>query len=129
MFEPHAAAWAAQRATLPEIADILDAVEAMCSDVADTRMFVAADARFHRSVLHAAHNEFPLALSGIIYSSLLSSVRTNRQDEDTNRRIVPFHREVYNAISRQDSVAAQLKMTLLIDDASRRMKELMATAP
>lgn len=128
LFEPQAAAWAAQRATESEVADILDAVEDMRSDVADTRMFLAADARFHRSVLRAAHNELLFALSGMIYSSLLANVRMKNPDPDTNRKIVPFHREVYNAINRRDDVDAKVKMTLLIEDASRRMNVLMATA-
>ena len=128
LFEPQAAAWAAQRATESEVADILDAVEAMRADAADTPLFLAADARFHRSVLRAAHNELLFALSGMIYSSLLSNVRMKNPDPDTNRKIVPFHREVYRAINRRDDVDAQLKMTLLIEDASRRMTVLMATA-
>ncbi len=129
LYEPQAAAWAAQRATQSEVADILDAVDDMSAKVADTEMFLAADARFHRSVLRAAHNELLFALSGMIYSSLFSKVRMKVPDPDTNRKIVPFHREVYNAINRRDDIDAKLRMTLLIEDASRRMNVLMATAP
>lgn len=128
LFEPQAAAWAAQRATASEVADILNAVEDMRADVADVELFLAADARFHRSVLRAAHNELLFALSGMIYSSILSNVRMKNPDPEANRKIVPFHREVYNAINCRDDIDAKLKMTLLIEDASRRMDALMATA-
>ena len=125
LFEPQAAAWAAKRAKASEVADILKAVDAMASNVTNMELFLKADARFHRSVLRAAHNEFLLALSGIIYSSLLSSVRMHSPDVDNNRRIVPLHRDVYNAINDKDDIEANFRMTTLIKDASNRIRTLM----
>ncbi len=121
LFEPQAAAWAAKRAKASEVADILEAVNAMSSNVTDMELFLKADARFHRLVLRAAHNEFLLALSGIIYSSLLSSVRMHNPDVVNNRRIVPFHRD----ISCKDETDAKFRMTTLIEDASNRIRTLM----
>ena len=100
----------------------------MSSNVMNMELFLKADARFHRSVLRAAHNEFLLALSGIIYSSLLSSVRMHNPDVDNNRRIVPFHRDVYDAINDRNDVDAKFGMTNLIEDASSRIRRLMVTA-
>ncbi|WP_205737709.1 FadR/GntR family transcriptional regulator [Granulosicoccus antarcticus] len=128
LFEPQAAAWAAKRATASDIAEILSALEAMSADVANMELFLKADARFHRAVLRAAHNEYLFALSGIIYSSLLSIIRLHNPDVGNNRRIVSFHRDVHDAIAAGNEVDASLKMAFLIEDASSRIKASTALA-
>lgn len=125
LFEPQAAAWAAERATCSELDEITSAIQAMRDNVENTQKFVIADARFHRSVLRAAHNEFLLALAGIIYSALLSSIRLTNPDSQINRRILPFHEDVSDAIVRRDSDAAKDKMAFLITDAVCRIKKIV----
>ena len=124
VFEPQAARWAAERATSEDIDNIRLACEAMDSAIDDPDQFVIADASFHRSVLRAAHNEFLFALEGVIYSALLSSIRLTNPDKEANAKSVPFHRDVYTAISGKDSTAAEAKMALLLNDASSRIKQL-----
>lgn len=125
LVEPCAARWAAERATTEELENIRTACEAMSERVAKPERFVIADARFHRSVLYAAHNEFLFALEGIIYSTLLTSLRLTNPDEDANTKSVPLHQDVYEAINRKDGDEAEVRMILLLEDASLRIKELM----
>ena len=128
LFEPQAASWAAQRATRAELEEIGSAIQAMKDEVDNPRQFVIADARFHRAVLRAAHNEFLFALAGIIYSALLSSIRLTNPDRDTNRKILPFHEAVSDAIIRGDSDEAKARMTFLIKDAVCRIKAVISVA-
>lgn len=123
--EPRAARWAADRATTEEVEDIRAACDAMHDEIDKPEQFVIADARFHRSVLFAAHNEFFSALEGIIYSTLITSIRMTNPDKDANTKSVPLHRDVYEAINRKDGDEAEARMILLLEDASLRIKELI----
>ncbi|MGQ7843644.1 FadR/GntR family transcriptional regulator [Granulosicoccus sp. 3-233] len=126
LFEPQAAFWAAERATPAELDEIGSAINAMQDEVDDPRKFVVADARFHRAVLRAAHNEFLLALAGIIYSALLSSIRLTNPDRDTILIILPFHEAVSDAIIRGNSEEAKARMAFLIKDAVCRINAVIA---
>ena len=61
-FEPRAARWAAERATAENLAEIEAAVRRMEEEKGSVENFIVADARFHRAVLHAAHNELLRAM-------------------------------------------------------------------
>jgi len=127
VFEPRAARWAAIRAAPEEIADIRAACDAMDCEIDNPDQFVIADARFHRAVLTAAHNEFLSALEGVIYSALLSSIRLTNPDKEANAQSVPLHRNVYDAICRNDEVEAEASMALLLVDANHRINTLIST--
>lgn len=125
IIEPRAARWAADRATDEEIENIRSACDAMSDEVDRPERFVIADARFHRSVLYAAHNQFLSALEGIIYSTMLTSIRLTNPDRDANTQSVPLHRDVYEAINRNDGDEAEARMILLLEDAGRRIDKLI----
>ena len=124
IFEPRAARWAADRASSEEIDNIQAACDAMKTEIDSPGKFVVADARFHRSILHAAHNEFLSALEGVIYSALLSSIRLTNPDPEANAKSVPFHCDVFDAIKRNDGDDAEAKMESLLEDANARIREI-----
>jgi len=124
VFEPQAAYWAADRATQEDLGEIDAACIAMQEAIGDPKAFVLADARFHRATIRAAHNEFLLALEGVIYSALLSSIRLTNPDAEANAKSVPLHRAVYEAIVQSEGDEAAQKMRLLLGDASARIKQL-----
>ncbi|MCP4316313.1 MAG: FadR family transcriptional regulator [Hyphomicrobiales bacterium] len=121
MFEPKAARWAADRATEEELAQIQMAIERMEAEKGSAEDFVIADALFHRSILRAAQNEFLVAMEGIIFSALLSSIRLTNKDPRENADSIPFHREVYEAIAARDGARAEQVMERLLADASKRL--------
>ncbi len=125
VIEPCAARWAADRATQEELENIRSACDAMDEKVDKPEQFVIADARFHRSVLYAAHNQFLSAFEGIIYSAMLTSIRLTNPDRAANTRSVPLHRDLYEAIHRHDGDDAEARMILLLEDAGRRINELI----
>ncbi len=123
IFEPKAARWAAENASTEARGDIEAAMCAMEAEQGSVESFVGADARFHRSILRATGNEFLMALEGVIYSTLLSSIRLTNADPRDNSTSVPFHREVCDAIIAADGRQAEYLMEQLLLDAGKRLDE------
>ncbi len=121
IFEPKAARWAAERGTDEGHEQIRSAIERMEVEKGSVEDFVVADAVFHRSILRATHNEFLVALEGIIFSALLSSIRLTNADPRDNEDSLPFHREVYEAIAARDGTMAEQVMEKLLGDTRRRL--------
>ena len=94
VFEPKAAHWAAERATQEEVGEIRAAMERMEAENGSVEDFIIADALFHRTILRVVHNEFLVAMEGVIFSVLLSSVRLTNMDPRENEDSLPFHRKV-----------------------------------
>jgi DNA-binding FadR family transcriptional regulator len=121
VIEPKAARWAAERGSDEAHEPIRAAVERMEEEKGSVEAFVIADAGFHRSILRATGNEFLMALEGVIFSALLSSIRLTNKDPRENEGSIPFHREVYDAIAARDGTRAERVMEDLLGDASRRL--------
>ncbi len=120
--EPVAAFWAAERATEDDLKVIEDACVAMESEKGAVEKFIVADARFHRAVLRAAHNEFLSAMENVIYSALLMSVRITNQDPRDNEVSVPIHRRLCNAIKARDGEAARKSVDIMLASVSERLE-------
>ncbi|HUS55804.1 MAG TPA: FadR/GntR family transcriptional regulator [Thermohalobaculum sp.] len=121
IFEPKAARLAAERGTDEDHALIKAAIERMEVEKGSAEDFVIADAMFHRSILRATMNEFLMALEGVIFSALLSSIRLTNKDPRDNEGSIPYHREVYEAIAARDGEIAERVMENLLKDASHRL--------
>lgn len=121
-FEPKASRWAAERATDENIAEIDAAIKAMEAEKGSIENFIVADAKFHRAVLKAAHNEFLSAMEGVIYSAILVSVRLTNQDPRSNAKSVPYHREVFEAIALKNGDKAEKLTVKLLGDACRKLE-------
>lgn len=80
VIEPKSARWAAERGSMASHLEIQTAIEQMESEKGSVEDFVFADARFHRAILRSTDNEFFIALEGIIFSALLSSIRLTNND-------------------------------------------------
>ncbi len=122
-FEPKAARWAAERASDKDIDDIAAAVRMMEAEVNSIENFVVADARFHRAILKAAHNEFLSAMEGVIYSAILLSVQISNQSAVGNAASVPFHKDIYVAIKAGNANKAEKLTLTLLKDANERLNK------
>ena len=69
--EPKAARWATEWASDEDICEIRDAQIGMEDEKESVEDFIISDARFHRSIIRAAHNDFLAAMEGIIFSAFL----------------------------------------------------------
>ncbi len=119
--EPNAARWAAERADDADIAEIMATISCMESEKGSVEDFILADARFHRAVLRATHNEILVAMEGVIFSALLSSIRLTNKDPRENADSIPFHRAVCDAIASRDPERAERSMSRLLSDTSQRI--------
>ena len=121
VFEPKAARWAAERGDEQSHDMIGRAIDRMEAEKGSVEDFIIADAVFHRSILRATKNEFLMALEGVIFSALLSSIRLTNIDPRSNEASLPFHRNVYEAIAIRDGDMAEKVMEQLLGDTTRRL--------
>lgn len=122
-FEPKAARWAAERATEEDIAAIEAAYIAMETEKGSVENFVIADARFHQSILKAAHNQFLKAIEGMVCSALLVSIRITNADPRENEASIPYHREVFRAIANGNGKRAEKATEKMLAETVRRLEE------
>lgn len=122
LIEPKAAAWAAEFGTVEQIANIRKAIEDM--EAATTgQEFVMADALFHRSVLIAANNEILLAMEGVIFSALLSSIRLTNSDPRKNKGTLQLHHKLLEKIENGSTAAAGKAMEKHLSDTHKRLEK------
>jgi len=124
VIEPNAASWAARSATIAQIDAIREAQNKM-EAAPSVQDFVVADALFHRAVLRAANNEVLMAMEGVIFSSLLSSIQLTNADPRDNKRSAPLHRKVLNAIEAHAEEAASEAMKEHLEDTRARLARTM----
>lgn len=122
--EPTAVKWAVERGTVKEIDEIKTSYEKMEEHIDSVDNYVTADALFHKSILTASHNEFLFAFEGVIYSSLLLSIRATNRDPKSNKKSIPFHTKILQSIIDKDSLNAEKNMRIHLEDTERRLKGL-----
>lgn len=118
IIEPAAAKLAAGRATLPDISGIERAYEAMAAATTDMPAYARADAVFHLSIFAASHNtllwNLSHVVSGLLRLSFELSQETLNDSDNTVGSDLAEHREVQEAISRGDGVAAEAAMLKVV---------------
>lgn len=125
LIEPSAAAWAAKTATAEQTAAVRDAQDRM--EHANTvEAFVVADALFHRAILRCANNEVLMAMEGVIFSALLTSIRLTNADPRDNKTSIPLHRRVLNAIEARDADAASSAMNEHLENTRARLAGVLS---
>lgn len=126
IFEPEAAALAAERATDSDIAKLARACATMEQPDIDTETFVKADATFHELVLVAAHNQFITSMGNGIRASLYIFLRLTTEDPSAFEKGRPHHRAVFDRIVSRDTEGARRTMAELLDGAEELVNRLTA---
>ncbi|SCB09836.1 DNA-binding transcriptional regulator, FadR family [Rhizobium multihospitium] len=106
--EPEATARAALRRTESDIAAINSAYEEMASTIGDVNSNADADLRFHTAIFAATHNMIYSQLIDLIAVGIYAN-RTLSGHEDIaegQKRSLPLHKAILNAIVAQDTDAA-----------------------
>jgi GntR family galactonate operon transcriptional repressor len=115
VFEPQAAALAAERATPDEVAGILGWCQRMDIAAADDGDdYIDADMAFHTAILDACHNDLLAQLSDTTKMALRLSRRLTVSVPGSSRAAMPAHWEVARAISDHDPRAAERSMRELL---------------
>lgn len=130
--EPAAAALAAERRTDADLAVLDDALRAMAD--ADPDTMVAADVRFHRAVLEAAHNELLSEMEVVLAAGLQHRDEFVHHSQNASDP-VPAHQSLLDAIRAGDQTLARQTVEELLAQASadlavaRRRAESAAQPP
>lgn len=116
VLEPAAAARAAERATPAEIMEIAGAYQAMCDAIGDKAAHGEADRRFHAGIFAATHNAMLARMIDLIALGIYgNTVSAPDSIIEGQRRSLPFHRDVLDAIRARDPAAAAAAASRLLD--------------
>ncbi|MDX3974360.1 FadR/GntR family transcriptional regulator [Shinella sp.] len=116
--EPFAAEFAAERATVQDVAEIERAWEQMRDAEGDVARFTEADVAFHAGLLKASHNQVFMQLASIIRAALEFSLYASNEAVDARGEAVEIHKHLVEALRMRDKAAAR--------DCSHRMLDLAA---
>jgi GntR family transcriptional regulator, galactonate operon transcriptional repressor len=122
--EPLAARLAATRATDDEVAAIAEAFAAMESGVDDQAAYLAADLRFHGSILASCHNELLEHLGGVLRAVLRATFALTTTPRRSRRRALPLHCAILDGIAAGDEDAAEIAARTLIADTAADIRRL-----
>jgi DNA-binding FadR family transcriptional regulator len=115
--EPRAAALAARSASEPQLARIMDAIEAMRASEADGDDGLAADIGFHVAVLEASNNRFIRQFTDLAEAALRFSIRRTNAYKGVTRASAADHKVVADAIASRKPARASQTMYTLIEGA------------
>jgi DNA-binding FadR family transcriptional regulator len=113
LIEPHAAAFAAERASKAELSEMSSAFDAMQTADQPGNAAIEADLRFHRAILAGAHNDLLLQMGNLIGVGLTVSYRLS---SDSFSVFLPLHKKVLDSILLRDASAANFAMAQLLSD-------------
>lgn len=117
--EPFAAEFAAERATVQEVAEIERAWEQMRDAEGDVVRFTEADVAFHAGLLKASHNQVFMQLASIIRAALEFSLHASNEAVDARGEAVEIHRRLVEALRMRDKAAARECSHRMLDIAAR----------
>jgi len=117
--EPFAAEFAAERATVQEVAEIERAWQAMRDAEGDLEAFTKADVAFHAGLLKASHNQVFMQLASIIQAALEFSLHASNEAADARDEAVEIHRRLVEALRMRDRAAARECSHRMLDIAAR----------
>ncbi|MGL4634734.1 MAG: FadR/GntR family transcriptional regulator [Beijerinckiaceae bacterium] len=118
--EPAAAFLAAERATdldrhaiSAAFAGMVKAVEQGSSD------YHTADLAFHTGIIKASHNQFFAKMTPIVEAVLKVSFRLSVKSRASAAASLPLHKDVLDAILKQDKIQSEAALRILIESARR----------
>ncbi|SNS10619.1 FadR/GntR family transcriptional regulator [Actinomadura mexicana] len=123
--EPVAAALAARNATPEQCGALTGAVMEMAvhGRSGDLEAYLAADIRFHRTLLEASGNEMMGALSGVVAAVLAGRTHHELMPAHPEPAAIRWHAEVAQAVQAGDAEAAERAMRDIVEEATRAMLE------
>jgi DNA-binding FadR family transcriptional regulator len=111
VFEPAAAALAAEKADAADIDALEKAVVAMETASSDSDAAIDADVAFHRTILAACRNPLILQMGSLISIGLWTSFQISDRSYDAS---LPFHRPIFAAIRDREPARARAAMETLL---------------
>lgn len=122
IFEPEAAALAAQRRTAEQLEQMKRALAAMAEHSLDTEEGRRADQEFHAILIIASHNPFLQTLTSSVATAVAWTTALKTRVRPLARDPIPDHAAVLDAIVVEDPQAARRAMSNLVRMALDDMK-------
>jgi DNA-binding FadR family transcriptional regulator len=116
--EPAAAELACARASLADLAQVEEALEAMNRAGGDPDAFTRADLSFHVALLRASHNPVFLQFVHSIRAGLNLMLLASNKSVDDYTRTVASHRALLDALVARDKVRAREASLMLLQHAT-----------
>lgn len=123
VIEPAAAALAAQRIAPDDLSALRRAFEEMEAAGEDTERFLAPDIRFHRIIAGSVGNSLFRAIGDLTTVALDIALRMALDAPRGQQQSLPLHKQVLDAVARQDAPGAAEAMRRLVDEAERDVRE------
>jgi GntR family galactonate operon transcriptional repressor len=115
--EPEAARLAALGRRRRQVAEIRSAYEHMAATLADPDEFIEHDLAFHRAVVQASGNQLLVQLNDLLFLALEAARQVHTRNVRRNRRTLPAHLAVVEAIEARDAPTAATLMRSLVQGA------------
>ena len=115
--EPEAARLAAIGRRRRQVAEIRAAYERMAVTLNDPDEFIEHDLAFHRAVVQAGGNQLLVQLDGLLSLALQAARQVHTRNVRRNRRTLPDHLAVIEAIENRDAPTASILMRSLVQSA------------
>ena len=122
--EPAGAALAAERRTEADLGVLHDALRRLAEAGGDSESLTEADVLFHRSLLHAAHNELLSQMEIVIDAGLHARTRYVHRHDTGAAPSHAAHRKVLEAVVDRDPARASETMTALLDGAAEDVRRV-----
>ena len=110
VLEVGAAGFAAERATMDQVAGLAEEVSGMFAAVDDPDTFLAHDVRFHRAVAAASGNPILASLVEMVSRLFFESRRRPTRTAEQLRGMAIVHRNIYQAVRARDPERARNEM-------------------
>ncbi|MBL0371480.1 FadR family transcriptional regulator [Rhizobium sp. KVB221] len=117
--EPVAAEYAAERATVQELADLDRAWRQMQAAANDPEKFTEADVQYHSVLLAASHNQVFRRLSSAIHAALKYTLHASNVAVENREEAVVLHGELVEALRMRDKEGARACSNKMLDLAAR----------
>ena len=127
VFEPGAAALAAQAASDEQLAGIAQAYEAMAAAAPDVDAMLEPDLAFHRRIAEATGNDLMAYIGTMLSLALRESIKLSSQAPNTHALALPRHKAILTALLARDAAAAHQATVLQLDAAQLDLSAVIST--
>ncbi|MBP6900227.1 MAG: FadR family transcriptional regulator [Burkholderiaceae bacterium] len=125
IFEPAAAALAAQTASADQLQGIAQAYEGMAAASTSDEL-LEPDLAFHRRIAAATNNDLLAYIGNMLSLALRESIKLSSLHPDTHRLSLPRHQAILTALQRHDPLAAHQAALVQLDQTREDLAAVVA---
>ena len=126
VFEPGAAALAAEAATEEQLAGIAQAYDGMAA-AGDADAMLEPDLAFHRRIAEATGNDLMAYIGNMLSLALRESIKLSSRLPNTHALSLPRHKAILTALQNRDAAAAHQATLLQLDATELDLSRVIST--